>query len=116
MCRHKKAESPSKPATALKILEDVEDERDLMMFTPAAAGIEADADAVSSPGGPAGCGRDSAKLFASGGSRQCFCSSSAINHCWHQRDAIANVGCGQEIATLAVTCGRQHESSEELGK
>lgn len=49
MRRHKKAESPSKPATALKMMEDVEDEPDLMMFTPAAAGIEVGADAVSSP-------------------------------------------------------------------
>ena len=48
MCRHKSTGSPSKAAMALEIMEDVDNEPDLMIFTPAAAGTEADADAVSS--------------------------------------------------------------------
>ena len=48
VCRHEGTASPKKPAIALKIPEVLEDEPDLMMFTPAAADIEADGDAVSS--------------------------------------------------------------------
>ena len=68
---------------------------------------------AGSPGGPAGCGQNSTKIFASRGSGQSFCSSSAVTTAGVKGDA--NVRSSQEIGTLGLTSGRQHKSSDGLG-